>query len=215
MIRPGEEWGTPTASGPDVVVTGGDGDLARAVERNPGRLFRFSATADSDLLRVVGTDAGAVAGLDVPVDALRLGATNLAVNMVVAGTPPDRLRRFSRRFFALVTVDGREVARGPVTTVVVATGEFLRGNDIVPRGHPGDGRAEIQAYAVGPGQRRALRTRLRAGAHVPHPAIAQATGKSVEISFERPVPVEVDGRPGPPVSTLSVTVIPAAYRLLL
>ena len=71
------------------------------------------------------------------------------MNMVVLGTPPDRTGWFSagaraagRRSTAAVVHDG------PATTVVVANGQFLRGHDLVPRGHPGDGRAEVQVYAL-------------------------------------------------------------------
>ena len=217
MIRPGEPWGKPAEAGPDLTITGSDADLAAAVAQNPGRLIRYSAESGSDLARAIGTDRGADGGLDVPFDALRLdGEGEWAVNMVVVGTPPDRLGRFSRRFGTAVAVDGREIVQRAITTLVVATGEFLRGHDVVPRGHPGDGRAEIQAYAVDPGERRALRSRLQTGTHVPHPAIRQATARSsVVCSFEHRVPVEIDGRPSAPAAHLAITVVPAAYRLLL
>ena len=35
------------------------------------------------------------------------------------------------------------------TTVVVLVGQYLRGADVSPRGHPGDGAAEVQVYAMG------------------------------------------------------------------
>ena len=34
-------------------------------------------------------------------------------------------------------LDGRPWFAGPATTVVIAIGQFLRGLDVVPRGHPG------------------------------------------------------------------------------
>jgi hypothetical protein len=212
VIRPGEEWGTPAAGEPDVDVSGTDADLAAAVARTPGALIRFHATRDSDLARAIGTPAPG-GDRDVPMDALRIADDVLAVNMVVVGTPPDRLRRFSRRIVATVTVGGRALVSGPVTTIVVATGEFLRGHDVVPRGHPGDGRAEIQAYAVPPSERRALRARLALGTHVPHPAITQRAGTHVEIRLERATAVEVDGQPAAPADHLVITVVPGAYRL--
>jgi hypothetical protein len=223
VVEPGREWGTPTTADPDLQVTGNDADLSAAVGAAPGALVRFPAAPDSDLRRAIGIDPRTVAGLDVPVDALALDlgplavrpAVDLAVNMVVVGTAPDRLRRFSRRIFATVSVDGHPLVAYPVTTIVVATGEFLRGHDVVPRGHPGDGRAEVQVYAVRPSERRAVRTRLRTGVHVPHPAIRQRSGTRVEIILERPAPLEVDGRPCPPVQQLTVELVPSAYRLLL
>ena len=93
--------------------------------------------------------------------------------------------------------------------------EFRRGLDVVPRGHPGDGRAEVQIYAVPGRQRRELRARLVTGTHVPHPAITQRTGVHVRIDLDRRVPLEVDGRPAAATDLVEITVVPNAYRLLL
>ncbi|MDQ1381858.1 MAG: hypothetical protein QOJ71_2577, partial [Actinomycetota bacterium] len=120
-----------------------------------------------------------------------------------------------RCFGANVAVDGKSVFHGPCTTVVVATGQFRHGLDIVPRGHPGDGRAEIQIYAVPRRQRRELRNRLSTGTHVPHPGITQRSGSRVRVSVDRRVPVEIDRRAAPEADRLDITVVPGAYRLLL
>ncbi len=119
--------------------------------------------------------------------------------MVVLGVPPDRLRRFSRRISVTVTVDGTEWFTGKATTVVVATGEFRDGLDLVPRGHPGDGRVEVQVYALAPRERAGMRARARgrdppaAPAHRPadRPARRRAMGA-------RRVPApDRAGRPAP------------------
>ena len=89
---------------------------------------------------------------------------------------PARVRFGTRSHHVHVLVDGREVVTGPATTVVIANGEFFDGLDIVPRGHPGDGRLEVQVYALRRGERRAMRSRLPRGIHVPHPRITTATG---------------------------------------
>ena len=104
---------------------------------------------------------------------------------------------------------------GRATTVVIATGQFLRGADVVPRGYPGDGRAEVQVYALRPGARRALGARLRAGAHVPHPRVSQRPAQRVTVDAIRPFPVEIDGVPTDAVSHLEVAVISGRYRVLL
>lgn len=217
MIRAGEEWGSPASGPPDLVVGGDDAALAAAVGDRPGALVRWTPAPGADLARELGLDAESPPTREVPLDALRIDRGPTAVNMIVVGTPPDRLRRFSRRIAAHVTVDGRAVpVEGAVTSIVIATGEFLRGHDVVPRGHPGDGRAEVQVYALPPSQRPAARRRLRAGAHVPHPNIAQRSGTTVDISLSGPaVPVEVDGRAAGTASTLLVSVQPGNFRLLL
>jgi hypothetical protein len=214
VIRPGEEWGTPAAGPADIEVTGGDADLAAAVSGRTGSLVRFRPEAGSDLAGAVGLASAPVRGLEVALDLLKFD-DGAAVNMVVFGTPPERLRRLTRRFGANVRIDDQPVFHGPCTTVVVAIGQFRGGLDVVPRGHPGDGRAEIQIYAVSGGERTVLRTRLATGTHVPHPGITQRTGRHVTVSTDRRVPFEVDGHPRPPTDFVVLTVVPGAYRLLL
>ncbi len=240
MIRPGHDWGTAADGAPDVEVAGDDTDLAAAVAAHSCALIRFSPSPRSDLARAVGLDprrnessdaspgpplgpssdespdeSGPGAGFALPLDALRLGDGALCVNMAVSGTPPDRLRRLSRRVFVTVVVDGTPWFSGRATTVVIATGEFLRGRDVVPRGHPGDGRAEIQVYAAEPGERAGMRARLGTGTHVPHPRIAQRVGRRIEVRWARPRPLEIDGRAHSGVAVCTFETLPAAYRLLL
>jgi diacylglycerol kinase family enzyme len=115
-----------------------------------------------------------------------------------------------------VRVNGRELAHGPATTVVIANGQFFDGLDVVPRGHPGDGRIEVQVYALRRGERRAMRSRLPQGVHLPHPRIATTTGRDVEVHVEGGrLPLTIDGVAREPVSDLTVTVIPGALRLAL
>lgn len=217
MIRPGEPWGRPTSDPPDLEVAGGDADLASAVSSRPGVLVRFRPDASSDLAGAIGlgVDPPVALGVEVPLDLLRVDAGPVAVNMLVIGTPPNALGRFARRFGANVRVDSRPLFHGPCTTVVVSIGQFRRGLDLVPRGHPGDGRAEVQIYAVPARQRRELRARLATGTHVPHPKITQRTATRVTVSIDRRVPLEVDGRPAPATDLVDVAVLPNAYRLLL
>ncbi len=223
MIKPGEPWGRPTSAAADLEVCGGDADLAAAVSARPGILVRFRPEPSSDLARAIGLAGGqsVAQGIEVPLDVLRIEdgpvAVNMpiAVNMVVIGTPPDGLGRFARRFGANVRVDSRSVFHGPCTTVVISTGQFRRGLDLVPRGHPGDGRAEVQVYAVPGRDRRRLRERLATGTHVPHPKITQRSGTSIRISVDRRVPIEIDGRSVAGADLVEITVVPSGYRLLL
>jgi hypothetical protein len=244
VIRPGEEWGRPTTAAADVEICGGDHDLAAAAQAHPGALIRFRPDASSDFAGAVGLgvdravdtaiDRGIDRGIEVTLDllhvegspaavdlpALDIPAVNMpAVNMVVIGAPPNALARasvrFARRFAATVRVDDRPVFHGPCTTVVIASGQFRAGLDIVPRGHPGDGRAEIQVYAVSRREARALQARLRTGTHVPHPAITQRSGAQVTVDIDRRVAVEVDGKPIERTDRVGVRVVPNAFRLLL
>ena len=216
-IRKGEPWGEPTGAAPDLIVTGSDAELASAVHGSPpGVLVAFDPSPDSDLARAVGLTAGSPRqGLALPMDALELADGTLAVNMVVLGASPDRLTALRRSAGLVLRVDGRTEKVAVATTVVVATGQWLRGLDLVPRGHPGDGRAEVQAYRLPPGQRRAMRARLPTGSHLPHPRILSRSAIVVDAEANRALPLEIDGLAHPATTTLRCTLVPARYRLLI
>jgi diacylglycerol kinase family enzyme len=136
--------------------------------------------------------------------------------MCIFGTPPDRLRWTSRTLELEVLLDDRPWFAGRATTLVIATGQFLRGLDVVPRGHPGDGKAEVQIYELARRERGPMRARLATGSHLPHPRIRQRTARTITLRSEPPAAWEVDGAPAPkPVSVTTITVVPGAYRLLL
>ena len=101
--------------------------------------------------------------------------------------------------------------------LALANGEFVHGHDVVPRGHPGDGRVEVQVYAVRPGQRILLRERLATGSHLPHPAIQQAVARVVDVELpDGDWPLEVDGRQGAaPVAGVHVEVVAEAFALVV
>lgn len=226
-LRPGQPWGTEASGPPDFEVSGGDGMLAAVLARGlTDPLVRFAATAGSDLARAVGLVAGAApSGVALPLDALELAASTargasaaapvVAVNSVVVGVPPDRLRAWHRRAGLTVQIDGAAVDAAGATTLVVMNGQYLRGLDVSPRGHPGDGVAEAQLYALPPGVRRAMRSRLATGAHLPHRGITVRKARLVTVRAARPVPLEVDGEPAGRITALEVRLRPAAYRLLI
>jgi diacylglycerol kinase family enzyme len=114
-----------------------------------------------------------------------------------------------------VEIDGASVDAGKATSLVVMNGQYLRRFDVSPRGHPGDGVAEAQLYALPPGARRAMRGRLTTGAHLPHPAITIRKARRVVVRAARPVPLEIDGASAGQITELSITLRPAAYRLLV
>jgi len=224
VIRPGEDWGGPP-TGPAVVVAD-ERALARLLADHgdagddPLRV-RFAVppagATPCDLARAVGGGLRAEPEVEVPMDALWAddgAGRRPVVNMAVLGAPPHRLARWSRRSRVQVVVDGRERFDGRATTVVVANGQFLAGNDVVVRGHPGDGRAEVQVYALAPRESAALRDRVRRGAHLPHPAIGQFPARRVTVTADPPLHLWCDGeRTRRRVAHLEVTVEAGAYRL--
>jgi hypothetical protein len=227
-IAPGEPWGEPSSAAPDLMVTGDDADLTHALLGTPfGVLVAFTPSATSDVARAVGLRSGQDRrGLALPMDALEVeletagnadpsAPAAIVVNAVVLGAAPDRLTAFARSAEVDLTVDGRDEHLGACSGVVIATGQWLRGLDLVPRGHPGDGRAEVQAYQLGRGERRAMRARLPTGTHLPHPRIVTRLGRSVGVQAARALPLELDGRTAPPTAAVRVRLVPGRYRLLV
>jgi hypothetical protein len=223
-MRRGEPWGEPLgdAGRTGLDVTGGDAALASAVAEHPDAVFRFVPSAGSDFARAIGL-TGAPSGTTALIcDGLRLPDGTVAVNAVVFGVAPDRLRWWHRRRPVSVEVDGRAVGAGRATTVVVANGQFLRGGDVVPRGHPGDGRIEVQVYTLEPRERSGMRARLSRGAHVPHPRIAERAGRAVTVRWVAPSrgrarrrPWEVDGVPRGDSEGADLSVAAGAVRVLV
>ena len=139
----------------------------------------------------------------------------VAVNCVVVGVAPDRLRSWHRPAGLTVHIDDALVEATQATSLTVMNGQYLRGHDLSPRGHPGDGVAEAQLYALPAGARRAMRTRLPTGAHLPHPAITARRAHRVVVRAARPVSLEVDGAPAGQITNLEIILRAAAYRLLV
>ena len=245
MIKPGEEWGRPTDATAEIECHGDDQALAALITTDsadpvPARLVRFFPSG-SDLARAVGladlkadlnadldTDlnAGAsvtdrvrhdrpIRGIELPIDAIS-SDLGVAMNGVILGISPTRLRPYHRRRPIRVWVDGRELFSGPATSVVIANGQFVAGADLVPRGHPGDGRLEVQVYALAPGERGPMRRRLPTGTHLPHPRILATSGRVIEIDgLRRPWPVTLDRRSGQAETRLGLSILPSALRLLI
>ncbi len=229
MIEKHQPWERPATGPAQWHVEGDDATLAAAVRDHPGARVGFRPDPTSDLARAIGLQGVGLHGggllgaggdaLELGLDALRITADGrdlFAVNMVVVGAAPDRTNWFTRTQDLRIAVDGRVAHDGPATGVVVATGQYLRGNDLIPRGHPGDGRAEVQVHAVARGQRAAVRARLPQGVHVPHPDIIQTAGRTIEMAAaSRPAPLEVDGVSAPAATRITVEVVPEAYLIVV
>ena len=206
-----------------IPIRGDDAALAAALDRYPaGTRFRFQPDAHSDLARALGLSATSESPgtTELPVDTLRVHreprpdpAGMTVVNLAVLGHAPQATQAWHRRRPCVVEIDGRERFAGSATGVVVANGQYLQGFDLVPRGHPGDGRLEVHVYCLPPGQRRAMRRRLPSGTQVPHPAIRTFSGRTVRVRWAQQRPVALDGRPAAPSVELEASIEPG--RLLL
>jgi hypothetical protein len=70
-------------------------------------------------------------------------------------------------------------------------------------------------YTLERRERRAMRARLAAGAHLPHPRIQGRTGHRIEVRSTAVLAIEADGAPRAGSSGLRVEVVASAYRLLV
>jgi hypothetical protein len=217
VIRKGEPWGEPAGDryADAVEVAGGDTDLAAAVAAYPGVPIRFTPTRASDLARALGLRGPPAGNTVLACDAIELPDGSPAVNAVVFGIPPDRQQWWHRRSPVEVEVDGRRVGEERALCVVVANGQYLRGFDVVPRGHPGDGRFEVHVYALDPRERAPMQHRLTAGRHLPHPHITESTGRRVTVRFAAAVPWEADGAPRGEITEATLTLVPGVVHVIV
>jgi len=218
MIAKGEPWERPVAAGivPDLVVTGDDRALVDALEpwRDGVPLVAWTPRASAFAGSIgLGAD-GPSRSLEVACDLVVMaGAERPALNAVVFGKFPAG--RFTRDATITCTVDGREVFSGRATNVIVGNGQFVAGADLFPRGHPGDGRAEVLVIGVPKAQRAAFRERLASGDATRHADVHRASGADVQIAADRPLDVFLDGVKAPGVRAAEIHVRPGAFRLLL
>jgi hypothetical protein len=226
MIEAGGAWGEPVADLEELagrrLIDGSGDDVALAIVTadHPEDVLRFVPSRACDFARAIGlrgTPAGAAV---LRCDAIQIRDGGAAVNAIVFGVAPDRARWWHRRHSVMVEVDGRRVGEARAFGVVVANGQYLRGADVVPRGHPGDGRIEVQVYALRPGERSRMRSRLARGTHVPHPRIAQRSGRRVTVRWTsgrgmRGRPWEVDGHAAGGASGADLEVAEGAMHILV
>lgn len=171
---------------------------------HPGVLPDGAPIADSDLEVRQLLEKARRTGVELPMIGLRRGDLARTV-----GAPPDGSRMRGPDAVALpmdlgtVLVDGRLhhfVAhliarrswwRGRVVAIMNA--QWLGRWDVAPKSHPNDGLLDVFDADLSIDDRWKARSRLPTGTHVPHPGIRQRRVESIQIRFERPTPVRLDG----------------------
>lgn len=198
-VRPGEAWGEAGSLPEDGVVVGSDAEARRVVTaaRRAGEPVPPLGLVGGDLCRTLGGrgDEARVrsdGGVRLPVD---LGS------VLVDGV---------QHWFVAHLVARRSWWRGRIVATMNA--EFLGAWDVAPRAHPNDGKLDVVdvAPSMPVGDRLRARTRLPAGAHVPHPAITTSRRAALQLDFDRPTPVWLDGERVGEARHLSVRVEPDA-----
>jgi hypothetical protein len=179
-ISKGEPWGTPGPLPADGVLVRSDAE-ARAVvtaARRAGEPVPPLGLLGGDLCKTLGGtgDEARLRSADavqLPVD---LGA------VLVDG----RLH-----WFVAHLVARHGWWRGRVVAAMNA--QYLGPWDVAPRGHPDDGRLDVLDADLPFRERLQVRSRLRHGAHLPNPRIDERHQTAVQLDFDRPTPVYLDG----------------------
>ncbi|GIU83494.1 MAG: hypothetical protein KatS3mg008_0269 [Acidimicrobiales bacterium] len=178
-LRPGEEWGRGAPLPTDSLAVQSDADaaalvseaLARGVDPPPIHL------EGGDLWRTLGGRQHAVGESDRPVSVVDVDVGILSTETLT--------RTFVAHVVAGYTWWGRLVA--------VMNAEWFGRRIVAPGAHPGDGLLDVVEMELDVRQRIEAFRRARSGSHLPHPGIRYSRKPSVELVFERPVPVLCDG----------------------
>jgi diacylglycerol kinase family enzyme len=84
-----------------------------------------------------------------------------------------------------------------------------------PRAHPNDGLIDTYDARLWPADLLKVRARLRHGAHLPHPRIAERRTGALQVVFDRALAVELDGVRIGAATALSVRVEPDALTVVV
>lgn len=201
MIRKGQDWGASGALPPDGVVVSSDAEARDVVEaaRRSSRTPPVLGLLGGDLCRTLGGtgDRGRLTSTEAMTFPVDLGS------VLVDG----RLHWFVAHLVARSRAWGR---------VFVAMNASWRGSwNLGPRAHPGDGLLDTYDSRLGVADRLKVRARLGHGAHLPHPGIEERRTAATQVTFDRPLAVELDGQPLGRARTLSIRVETEALQVVV
>jgi hypothetical protein len=202
-IGKGQAWGHAAPLPADGVVVGSDAEARRMVEH-------ARALGESPpVLGLTGGDLWRTLGGSGPLD-------------------PDRLHSEAAMTFRIdvgdVLVDGRThlfvahlVAHSRSwRRVLVAMNAVWRGGwDLGPKSHPNDGLLDTYDARLPWGDLWKVRARLRSGAHLPHPGIKERRVAALDVDFDHPVTVELDGEAVARTRSLAIRLHPDALTVVV
>jgi diacylglycerol kinase family enzyme len=97
--------------------------------------------------------------------------------------------------------------------VMVMNAQFYGPYDVAPRSHPNDGKFEVLRVdpAMGRRERLLARQRARTGTHLPHRHLSARSVADIDLRFDRPMVIWVDGVRCGQASQLRVSAEPDAF----
>jgi hypothetical protein len=196
-IRRGEPWGEPAVCPADLRVVSTDRDLRDWVvwHRMREQMIREVGVAGGDLARTCGGGGGThPADSKVTLDAMRVTLDDDQPTWGVAHV-----------------VARRQWLRNEV--VMVMNAQFYGQFDVAPRSHPNDGKLDVVRVdpAMGMRERLQARQRARRGTHLPHRRLSSQSLADLDVSFERPMVVWIDGVRVGSATRLRVSAEPDAF----
>jgi diacylglycerol kinase family enzyme len=90
-------------------------------------------------------------------------------------------------------------------------GQWLVGR----KAHPNDGLLDVYQADLSLTDRLKVRPRLRHGEYLPHPRITERRTAAVQVDFDRPRPIYIDGEHWGEARTLSLRVEPDALTVFI
>lgn len=140
-----------------------------------------------------------------------------AVRMVIDAVRVDSAEGDGPWWFLAHLVAHRRGWRGDAAVAMNA--EWLKTSrgmwKLGPRAHPNDGLVDCTTGRLGWRDRGKARRRAASGDHLPHPALTVTRAASVELVFDRPTPVRLDGEPIGAHRRVSLTVEPDALVVVV
>lgn len=180
-IGKGTDWGMPGPVPAGLIARGDDRSLARDLAGG-----RDGVASAGDMAATIGCSRAPEVGEPgrrLPIDLMDVEITRRGDRRTVVAVSHVLIREPLRR-------GGR--LRGEVRWIMNA--QYFAGRDLVPRGHPNDGRLEVLSIdaTMGVRQRILAWNRSRTGRHLPHPLITVRSTKEITVACRGRV-VVVDG----------------------
>ncbi|MEY2464948.1 MAG: hypothetical protein QOH64_3086 [Acidimicrobiaceae bacterium] len=195
-IRKGEAWGHRGPLPPDTVLVSTDAEARAVVERarRAGEPVPALGLLGGDLCRTLGGTG----------DEVRLRSGEAALLPVDLGSAliDGRLHWFVAH---LVARKGWWRSR----IYAAMNAQYLGRWDVAPRSHPNDGMLDTYDVTMAMGERLKARSRLAAGAHLPHAGIKERRVSAAQVDVSG-LDVWLDGQPLGPARSLSIRVEPDA-----
>ena len=201
-IRRGESWGESRPLPADGIVVASDAEARAVVEAawQAGERLPTLGLLGGDLCRTLGG----------PLDEAHLrssAAMTFSVDLGIAEFDGERhcfvAHGVARRWWWL----GRAVA--------AMNAQWLGSWDLGPRSHPNDGLLDVTDGNPPMGERLEMRRRAHTGTHLPHPDLATSRVASLDLTFDRPLDIWLDGTRVGRSSILHLAVEPDALLVVI